>query len=68
VITFGFAWDRYTLSWLPIIHQLIQLINKGEKNAARDLWTFLQNYEKEHPEDLKNKYDQSCTIYGRRKN
>jgi len=62
-ITFGFAWDRYTLSWLPIIHQLIQLINQGQKNAAMQLWKFLQNHEQEHPEDLKNKYDQSCTLY-----
>ncbi|CAF5149590.1 unnamed protein product, partial [Rotaria sp. Silwood1] len=54
-ITFGFAWDRYKLSWLPIIHQLIQLINKGEKHAANILWLFLQNYEKEHPNNLTNK-------------
>jgi len=66
-ITFGFSWDRYTLSWLPIIHELIQLINKGEKNAAKNLWKSLQNHEKQHPEDLKNKYDQSCTIYQRKK-
>jgi fringe protein len=62
-ITFGFAWDRYTLSWLPIIHRLIQLVNEGQKQAAEILWIFLQNYEKEHPENLTNKYDQSCTIY-----
>jgi fringe protein len=60
-ITFGFAWDRYPLSWLPIIHQLIELINQGQKNAAKILWIFLQNYEKEHPKE--NKYDRSCSIY-----
>jgi len=62
-ITFGFAWNRYKLSWSPIIHQLIQLINKGEENSANRLWMFLQNYEKEHPDNLTNKYDQSCTSY-----
>ncbi|CAF0843997.1 unnamed protein product [Rotaria sordida] len=62
-ITFGFAWDRYKLSWLPIIHQIIQLINKGEKYTANILWIFLQNYEKEHPDNLTNQYDQSCTSY-----
>ncbi|CAF1226660.1 unnamed protein product [Adineta steineri] len=61
-ITFGFAWDRYKLSWLPIIHQLIELINKGELNSAKLLWAFLQNYEKEHPENLKNQSDQSCLV------
>jgi hypothetical protein len=66
-ITLGFAWDRYTLSWLPIIHQLILLIDNGDKTAANLLWTSLQNHEKEHPEDLKNKYDQSCTSYRRKK-
>ncbi|CAF3382988.1 unnamed protein product [Rotaria sp. Silwood2] len=65
-ITFGFAWDRYKLSWLPIIHQLIQLINKGEKYAANILWIFLQNYEKIHPNNLTNQYDQSCTSYIRK--
>jgi hypothetical protein len=64
-ITFGFAWDRYTLSWLPIIHQLIQLIDKGDKNTANILWKFLQNYEKEHSENLKDQYDQTCTSYNR---
>lgn len=63
VITLGFSWDRYKLSWLPIIHQLIQLINKGETEAANILWVFLKTYEKEHPDVLKNKYDQSCTSY-----
>lgn len=66
VITFGFAWDRYKLSWLPIIHQLIELINKGEKQAANILWQFLQNYEKEHKDDLKDQYDHSCTSYRKR--
>jgi fringe protein len=65
-ITFGFAWDRYQLDWLPIIHQLIQLVNKGEGNTANQLWLFLQNYEKQHPENLTDKYDQSCTSYKKR--
>ncbi|CAF3257063.1 unnamed protein product [Rotaria socialis] len=62
-ITLGFSWDRYKLSWLPIIHQLVQLMNKQETYAANILWIFLQNYEKEHPEDLNNKHDESCTSY-----
>lgn len=66
-ITLGFSWDRYTLSWLPIIHQLIELYNQGEKNIANNLWFYIQNHEKEHPEYLKNKYDQSCTIYQQKK-
>ncbi len=66
-ITFGFSWDRYTVSWLPIIHRLLELINKGEKNIANTLWIFLQNYEKQHPENLTNKYDRTCSSYGRKK-
>ncbi|CAF0794842.1 unnamed protein product [Adineta ricciae] len=59
-ITFGFAWDRYDLSWLPIIHQLIELIHKGEQQAAERLWLFLRNYEKEHPNRSEYKRDQTC--------
>ena len=62
-ITFGFAWDRYKLSWLPIIHQLMELIDQGQEHAAEILWKFLQNYEKTHPEKLKNRFDSSCSIY-----
>ncbi|CAF1623200.1 unnamed protein product [Rotaria sp. Silwood1] len=67
-ITFGFAWDRYKLDWLPIIHQLINLINQGQYETANRLWLFLRNYEKEHPENLKDKYDESCTSYQRLRN
>jgi fringe protein len=63
MITFGFAWDRYRLEWLPIIHQLIKLVHRNEIEAANYLWLFLRNYEKEHPENLNNKYDQSCLSY-----
>jgi fringe protein len=63
VITFGFSWDRYTLEWLPIIHQLIKLINQNQIEAANYLWLFLRNYEKEHPTNLTNRYDRSCISY-----
>ena len=63
MITFGFAWDRYKLEWLPIIHQLIKLFNQNQIEAANYLWLFLRNYEKEHPENLTDKYDQSCLSY-----
>ncbi|CAF0835564.1 unnamed protein product [Adineta ricciae] len=59
-ITFGFAWDRYDLSWLPIIHQLVELVRKGEEQAAERLWLFLRNYEKEHPNQSVYKHDQTC--------
>ena len=62
-ITLGFAWDRYDLFWLPIIHQLIELTNQGQEKLAEKFWLFLQNYEKTHPENLKNKYDRSCKLY-----
>lgn len=68
IITFGFAWDRYTLEWLPIIHQIVKLVNQDQIETANYLWLFLRNYEKEHPENLKNKYDQSCTSYQRLRN
>jgi fringe protein len=68
IITFGFAWDRYKLDWLPIIHQLIQLVKQGQYEAADRLWLFLRNYEKEHPENLTDQYDQSCTSYQRLRN
>ena len=64
-ITFGFAWDRYKLDWLPVIHQLIQLIRRGEEDAANRLWLFLRQYEREHPENLTDRYDQSCASYQR---
>jgi hypothetical protein len=63
MITFGFAWDRYRLEWLPIIHQLIKLVNRNQIEAANSLWLFLRNYEREHPDNLINKYDQSCLSY-----
>ena len=62
-ITFGFSWDRYKLEWLPIIHRLIQLVNQNQYETANYLWIFLRNYEKEHPENLRNKYDDSCISY-----
>ena len=62
-ISFGFAWDRYPLSWLPIIHQLIELIDQGQEHAANNLWLFLQNYERIHPEYLKKQFDRSCHSY-----
>jgi fringe protein len=68
VITFGFAWDRYKLEWLPIIHQLIQLVNQNQSEIANNFWLFLRNYEKQHPENLINKYDQSCISYQRLRN
>jgi len=67
-ITFGFSWDRYKLEWLPIIHRLIKLINQNQTETANYLWLFLRNYEKEHPENLNNKYDQSCISYQRLRN
>ncbi|CAF4072560.1 unnamed protein product [Rotaria sp. Silwood2] len=67
-ITLGFAWDRYNLDWLPIIHQLINLINQGQYEVANRLWFVLRNYEKEHPENLKDKYDESCISYQRSRN
>jgi fringe protein len=67
-ITFGFAWDRYTLDWLPIIHQLLKLVNQNQIETANSLWLFLRNYEKEHPENLTNKYDQSCISYQKLRN
>ncbi|CAM4859918.1 unnamed protein product [Rotaria socialis] len=67
-ITFGFAWDRYKLDWLPIIHELIQLTNRGQIKTASRLWLFLRNYEKEHPENLKDKYDESCISHQRLRN
>ncbi|UJR29006.1 hypothetical protein I4U23_010224 [Adineta vaga] len=63
MITFGFAWDRYKLNWLPIIHQLIKLVHQDQHDAANRLWLFLRNYEKEHPENLTDQYDQSCISY-----
>jgi len=63
MITFGFAWDRYRLEWLPIIHQLINLVNRNQIETANYLWLFLRNYEKDHPENLFDKYDQSCLSY-----
>ncbi|CAF0761261.1 unnamed protein product [Adineta steineri] len=68
MITFGFAWDRYTLDWLPIIHHLIEFTKQDQYEAADHLWLFLRNYEKEHPQNLTNKYDQSCTSYERLRN
>ncbi len=67
-ITFGFAWDRYKFEWLPIIHQLIQLVNQNQFEIANHFWLFLRNYEKEHPENLTNQYDQSCISYQRLRN
>jgi fringe protein len=67
-ITFGFSWDRYTLEWLPIVHRLIQLVNQGQHEAANYLWLFLRDYEKQHPQNLKNKYDDSCISYQRLRN
>ncbi|CAF3694653.1 unnamed protein product [Rotaria sordida] len=67
-ITFGFSWDRYKLDWLPIIHHLINLINQNQYETANHLWLFLRNYEKEHPENLKDKYDESCISYQRLRN
>lgn len=67
-ITFGFAWDRYKLEWLPVIHELIRLINLGQNETANHLWLFLRNYEKEHPENLTNKYDESCISYQQLRN
>ena len=65
-ITFGFAWDRYDLTWLPVIHQLIELNNRNEKQAAENLWLFIRNYEKLHLDNLKPKYDQTCSTYQQR--
>ena len=63
LITFGFAWDRYKLEWLPVIHRLIELVNENRAETANYFWLFLRNYEREHPEDLRNKYDDSCISY-----
>ncbi|CAF0905756.1 unnamed protein product [Adineta ricciae] len=63
MITLGFAWDRYKLDWLPIIHRLIQLVDQNQYEAADRLWLFLRDYEKAHPENLTGQYDQSCTSY-----
>ncbi|CAF3863070.1 unnamed protein product [Adineta steineri] len=68
MITFGFSWDRYTLDWLPIIHQLIELTKQDQYEAANRLWLFLRNYEKEHPQNLTDKYDLTCTSYKRLRN
>ncbi|CAF0730879.1 unnamed protein product [Adineta steineri] len=65
---FDLEWDRYTLDWLRIIHQLIELTKQDQYEAANRLWLFLRNYEKEHPQNLTNKYDQSCTSYERLRN
>ena len=67
-ISVGFAWDRYQLEWLPIIHQLIKLVQRNEIEAANRLWLFLRNYEKDHPENLANQYDQSCLSYQKLRN
>ena len=67
-ISVGFAWDRYKLDWLPVIHQLIRLVQRNETEAATRLWLFLRNYEKEHPENLTNQYDQSCLSYQKLRN
>lgn len=67
-ISVGFAWDRYRLEWLPIIHQLIKLVQRNEIEAANRLWLFLRNYEKDHPENLANQYDQSCLSYQKLRN
>ena len=64
-ITLGFAWDRYKLDWLPIVHRLIQLVNQGQLETANYFWLFLRTYEKEHPENLTDKYDNSCLSYQR---
>lgn len=67
-ISVGFAWDRYQLDWLPVIHQLIKLVQRNETQAATRLWLFIRNYEKTHPEDLTNQYDRSCLSYQRIRN
>jgi hypothetical protein len=66
MITLGFAWDRYQLNWLPVIHQLIQLIDDNQRQAADRLWLFMRNYENEHAVNLTDQYDQSCLSYQRR--
>ena len=68
VITLGFAWDRYQLDWLPVIHQLVQLLRLDQYGAANELWSFLRTYERNHPENLDEKYDQSCSSYHRKRN
>ncbi|CAF1615358.1 unnamed protein product, partial [Didymodactylos carnosus] len=67
-ITFGFAWDRYQLSWMPIIHEIIQLAkqNLNNEHSLMLLWNFLRDYEKLHPENLTEKFDDSCTSYHKR--
>lgn len=67
-ISFGFAWDRYKLDWLPLIHTLIKLIDRKEIETTRTIWSFVQNYEKEHPEKLEDQFDRSCTSYSHRLN
>lgn len=62
-ITMGFAWDRYKLDWLPIIHQLIELVRQNQIESANRLWLFLRSYEKQHPENLTDQFDQSCLSY-----
>ena len=62
-ITLGFAWDRYKLDWLPIIHQLIELVREDRLASANRLWSFLRTYEEQHPENLRDQYDQSCLSY-----
>ena len=68
VISVGFAWDRYKLEWLPVVHQLIKLVHRNEIEAANYLWVFLRNYEKQHPENLTDNYDRSCLSYQRLRN
>ncbi|CAF1303649.1 unnamed protein product, partial [Didymodactylos carnosus] len=66
-ITFGFSWDRYQLKWMPIIHEIIQLSIKYQKDqhSLMLLWNFLRDYEKSHPENITGKFDDSCTSYHR---
>ena len=68
MITLGFAWDRYQLEWLPVIHQLVQLLRQDQYGMANELWSFLRAFEETHPENLREKYDQSCLSYHKKRN
>ncbi|CAF0966809.1 unnamed protein product [Didymodactylos carnosus] len=69
-ITFGFSWDRYQLKWMPVIHEIIQLSRKHQKDqdSLMLLWNFVRDYEKTHPENITGKVDDSCTSYHKEKN
>ncbi|CAF3277348.1 unnamed protein product, partial [Rotaria sp. Silwood2] len=67
-ITLGFSWDRYPLKWIILIHKLIHLSKTTQQHdSLMSVWNFIRDYEKVHPENLVNKYDDTCTSYWKKR-